>query len=451
VTSDAFVAWARDHAIRIAALEPGHGFADLQPIHAVISGARIVALGEAAHGTHEFLAFRNRLLEFLVHDAGVTALAVETGYAESLDVDDYINGEDVDVMVAAQHVFDDWYPAPLEENRALVEWMRAYNSRAAPGRELHFYGIDLTGGWGYDNARRAMDGALGCIERVDREAAADLRARLHPLLVKFTAQGYGTLAPAQQAQLTDAIADVVNTLETRRSDFIDALTEAGFDRAVRMAVNARQIDAYFGRAPEASSDRVADFRERSMARDAAMAENLRAVLQRERSRGRIFLFAHNWHVKKRASIEEAFPEQFPGEPGTTMGQYLESTLDDRLVVLGSTFHRAADGTVTGPPVGNTRLTLEPADPSALDAELAQVGSPVFIVDLRAARQSAPAVAALDRPRRMRFNERYAEENPMQAFDALLYIDTVSDWRNIVPAAPPDEQGIESAPQGGDNG
>src|SRR5258705_5579907 len=151
--SDAFVGWSTDHAIRLSTIEPGHGLADLQPIESISGDALVIALGEAAHGTHDFLAFRNRLLEFLVHEAGVTALAAETGYAESLDVDAYINGEDVDDMVAAQSVFDDWYPAPLEENLGLVEWMRAYNAGAPPGRALHFYGIDLTGGGGSVHAR----------------------------------------------------------------------------------------------------------------------------------------------------------------------------------------------------------------------------------------------------------------------------------------------------------
>ena len=426
--SDAFVAWARDHAIPISTIEPGHGFGDLQPIKTIIGDARVVALGEAAHGTHDFLSFRNRLFEFLVHEAGVTALAAETGYAESLDVEDCISGGGVDVMVAAQRVFDDWYPAPLEENRALVEWMRAYNGWAAAGRHLHFYGIDLAGGWGYQHARRVVDNALGYVERVDSGAAADLRARLNPLLVQFTARGHGSLAPPQQAQLTGGIADLVNLLATRRPDFIGRTTEAEFDRALRQAINARQLDAYFGCAPDSSSDAPADFRELSMVRDAAMAENLRAVLQRERGRGRVLLFAHNWHVKKHGSLKEAFPEQFPREPGTTMGQCLHSMLADHLVVIGSTFHRTADGTVTGPPGTGTRLTVAAADPSDLDDELSRVGRPAFIIDLHAERQSAAAAAALGRTRRMRFNELYAEENPMEAFDALLYIDRVSDWR-----------------------
>ena len=46
--------------------------------------------GEAMHDTHEHLAFRNRLFEFLVEQMGFTAIAVETGYSESVAADDYV-------------------------------------------------------------------------------------------------------------------------------------------------------------------------------------------------------------------------------------------------------------------------------------------------------------------------------------------------------------------------
>src|SRR5258705_12803733 len=142
-------------------------------------------------------------------------------------------------MVAAQSVFDDWYPAPLEETLALVEWMRAYNAGAPPGRALHFYGIDLTGGWGYEHARRVPDSALDYIGRVDPGAAAELRARLDPLLATFTTQGYASLAPPQRARLTAAIALLVTMLETRRPDVIAPTPKADHEPARRPAVSGR--------------------------------------------------------------------------------------------------------------------------------------------------------------------------------------------------------------------
>ena len=43
--------WVRRTAIPLAAVEAGRGFDDMQPLKKIIGDARIVALGEATHGT----------------------------------------------------------------------------------------------------------------------------------------------------------------------------------------------------------------------------------------------------------------------------------------------------------------------------------------------------------------------------------------------------------------
>ena len=57
---------------------------DLIPLKSLVGAARVVALGEPTHGAHEPLAFRNRLIRFLVEQMGFTAVALETGFTEDV-------------------------------------------------------------------------------------------------------------------------------------------------------------------------------------------------------------------------------------------------------------------------------------------------------------------------------------------------------------------------------
>src|SRR2546430_9872131 len=47
---------------------------DLRQMESTIGNARIVAMGEATHGTREFFQLKHRMLEFLVEKKGFTVL-----------------------------------------------------------------------------------------------------------------------------------------------------------------------------------------------------------------------------------------------------------------------------------------------------------------------------------------------------------------------------------------
>ena len=90
-TATAIVAeWVRTHVRPLN--ENPTSTLDLKPLTTVVGNARVIGLGEAEHGVHEFFAFRNRFLQFAVQALGVTAIAVESGYTESNAVDDYVLG-----------------------------------------------------------------------------------------------------------------------------------------------------------------------------------------------------------------------------------------------------------------------------------------------------------------------------------------------------------------------
>lgn len=56
----------------------------------MIGNARIIALGEATHGTREFFQTKRRLLQFLVEQMGFDALAMEVNAPEADRLNEYI-------------------------------------------------------------------------------------------------------------------------------------------------------------------------------------------------------------------------------------------------------------------------------------------------------------------------------------------------------------------------
>jgi hypothetical protein len=63
---DAVTVWIRDTAIRLSTPVAGHGFNDMAPLKKIVGDARIVALGEATHGTREFFQLKHCMLRPLL-------------------------------------------------------------------------------------------------------------------------------------------------------------------------------------------------------------------------------------------------------------------------------------------------------------------------------------------------------------------------------------------------
>jgi erythromycin esterase len=80
---EAFVDWARQNAIPLKTVEAGHGFEDMAPVGKIVGDARIVELGEATHGTHEFFQMKHRMVEYLATQEGFTIFSIEANMPEA--------------------------------------------------------------------------------------------------------------------------------------------------------------------------------------------------------------------------------------------------------------------------------------------------------------------------------------------------------------------------------
>src|SRR4026209_451637 len=69
---------------------------DYDSLLAHIGDARIVLLGEASHGTHEFYRERARITKRLIADHGFTVVAVEGDWPDAYRVNRYVRGSPED-------------------------------------------------------------------------------------------------------------------------------------------------------------------------------------------------------------------------------------------------------------------------------------------------------------------------------------------------------------------
>ena len=181
--------WLRDHAITFATVEPTEDFADLQPLKRIIGDARLVSLGEATHGTHEFQAMKHRLIRFLVTEMGFTDFAMEANLPECAGIDDYVQGRQGDLAPLLRGLY--FWTWDTEEVRDMVEWMRAHNATPEARPAISFHGFDMQ----YISV--AMDNVLAYLRRVDLAAVASARSR-------YILQGRHILEPGPVAPLQGA-------------------------------------------------------------------------------------------------------------------------------------------------------------------------------------------------------------------------------------------------------
>ncbi|MGH2587870.1 MAG: erythromycin esterase family protein, partial [Dehalococcoidia bacterium] len=156
-------AWLKQHAIPFATSKPETGFDDLQPLKRVIGDARIVALGEATHGTHELFEMKHRMLEFLVEEMGFNTFAIEATWPESNLVNDYVHtGQGDPAKLLSGLYFWTWNTQQVLD---MILWMRRHNENPGNAPKVSFFGFDM------QQPRMAMQNVIDYLTPLDADAA----------------------------------------------------------------------------------------------------------------------------------------------------------------------------------------------------------------------------------------------------------------------------------------
>lgn len=402
--ADAFVSCAARYATSLSG--------EIQPdaLREIVGDARLVALGEPAHGARAPLELRNRVIKYLVEHLGFTAIALETAFGESRAVYEFVTqGADASRAQSVAREGLTWGFGVYPENADLIRWVHDYNADPAHSRKVHFYGIDLNGAddrGSFSRARDAVDRSLDVLAKAAPVQAKELKARTEPALALFSDEKSGQLSSAQDQELEKTLGSIADGFRAHRSALISSIGRERYEWAVQELVVAQKLQAYFRAAPESAStggELPSDGYKQDEIRDAAMAENVRWVLKQEGAEGRVLVFAHNAHVMN-ARLRGGMWSVYPGAP-RAMGDYLRAAMGNSLVIIG---------------------TLAATDaPESTEGVLAHVGPPPFLLDLHKAACNTSAGGWLAQRRSIRANyQTYLDVELQSAFDAIVYLNRI---------------------------
>ncbi|WP_327682353.1 erythromycin esterase family protein [Kitasatospora sp. NBC_00458] len=352
--------------------EPGGRTTDLRALGAMIGDARVVGLGEATHGSHQFFAMKERVFRYLVEEKGFTTFSLEMSWTAGLRIDEYVQGGPGDARRTAKEALAG-SPWEREEFVSLIGWMRRYNDRH-PDRRVHFTGNDV-------GAPRLGDAAFERVTSYVRTARPQDLARIERL--------YAGLRP-----LDDVFAYLGRPVAERRHnaavaqqafDLLTAGKGAGGDAYEWAEQHARNIVQTFAFAALDLSD-PESVSAAEHYRDRAMADNT-AWWQR-RTGDRMLLSAHNGHVGYLSTDPVMYP--------TTQGVYLRDAFGRDYAAIGFTFDRGAF--LTGTDLGGAwhAVTVPAATPDMQEYTLDRVRYRDYYLDLRTL--SAAGRSWLDTPR-----------------------------------------------------
>lgn len=129
---------------------------DLEPLLDRLAEARIVLLGEASHGTHDYYAWRAAITSRLIERGGVDFVAVEGDWPDCAEIDRWAKEGGPEPDAAAVLAGFERWPTWMWANRevaSFVDWLRAHNDRMED--DVGFFGLDVYSLW--ESLRRVFE------------------------------------------------------------------------------------------------------------------------------------------------------------------------------------------------------------------------------------------------------------------------------------------------------
>ncbi|HEV8618302.1 MAG TPA: erythromycin esterase family protein [Candidatus Udaeobacter sp.] len=391
----------------------------------LIGEARLVLLGEASHGTHEFYFERATITKRLIAEKGFTVLAIEADWPDAARVHRYVRctSEHPNAREALSGFRR--FPTWMWRNAVVVdfvEWLRGFNKDADPKRApAGFYGMDLY------SLHASIDAVLNYLEKMDPDAAKRARLR-YSCFDHFSREpqeyGYAATIGATES-CEDAVVAQLVELRRKAREFLSRDGEVAAEELFFAEQNARLVK-------NAEQYYRSMFRGRASSwnlRDRHMAETIDALVAHLNGsrQPKAIIWAHNSHLGDARATEMSQHGEL------NVGQLIRERFEEEAVLIGFSTHH---GTVTAASDWGARAerkNVRPALRGSYEELFHQTGLPRFWIDLRSVGDKVGvlygprlerAIGVIYRPETERLSH-YFHARLAKQFDAIIHIDETS--------------------------
>jgi erythromycin esterase len=294
--------------------------------------AKIVALGEATHGTREFFQMKHRIFQYLVEYCQHKAIGFEADFAESIYINNYVfTGEgNLRELMKEKMFFWTW---KTEEVLELLEWMKEYNTGKSQEDKIHYHGFDSQSTYYQPDLIREY--LLRTLPGLWETAATVLEP-----VRDFTFADYQNMSEETYNNIQVQLESLKNQLMANKNLLIANSSSREYEITKQLLRTFVQAFIVIYNHRHGSSD--TGWRTQYMWRDYFMAENALWIADFFGQDTKITLWAHNGHIAR---------DQYFGG-GSSVGYHLSEELNNLYQPVGFAFSKGYFTTPGIDPHGN---------------------------------------------------------------------------------------------------